>query len=313
MLDLKNWAFENGYKIAWGNIKYLNNAYEEFESQFISNKLNELQSSVFKSWRFDNEAGPDFKTIIIVAASAYRMTREIIFNFNGTEIAALMPPFYDNFEVEKEFDTQIEARLSQYIKSYGCEIKRLSGPLKNLSAQLGLGKYGRNNLIYVDKFGSYSRLIGFVTNERLTPEIYPGVIENKNILDSCKKCDLCSRNCPTQAICKDEFQLHVDDCLAYLNEKPEDWTESIKNIKQHYLVGCLNCQYICPHNKGITENGSTTSVYFNEYETDFIMGKSKNTSKDIIASAFEKLNKAGLSRYKEYILRNIRIYIKNSS
>jgi len=168
-----------------------------------------------------------------------------------------------------------------------------------------------STILYVEGLGSYTRLLGFVTDAKLTPSLFPGNNDGVMIMESCKKCNLCKINCPTNAIGNDRFQLHVDNCLAYANEKADEWPVFVQNVRQQYLVGCLNCQHVCPHNKSFIDIGSTTSEQFNKDETAFILGQNRYTSIELPKSVYEKFNKMGLSRYKEYILRNIQNYIKN--
>jgi hypothetical protein len=59
--------------------------------------------------------------------------------------------------------------------------------------------------------------------------------------------------------------------------------------------------------------GTTSSVRFNQEETDYVLGVSWNNSQEVVQGVYEKLEKLGLLSYKEYIVRNIRAYISNVS
>lgn len=310
MIDLTGWADSHHYKIAWGDIRLFHDSLTEFQIMSSLDQLNGLQSDKLAEWSSCNyEAETRLKTIILIAYSTSGKTREIVFDFDGMRISALIPPCYGDDGLCWQYEMTIENSLADYLSKSRYQVTRLSGPYKNLAARLGLGKYGRNNLIYVDGFGSYLRLIGFITDVALTPEVYPGANGATFMLENCKKCKLCTVNCPTQAIGTDRFLLHVDRCLAYHNEKVEEWPGFIKFAENRCLVGCITCQNICPYNHGFTNIGTIVAEQFNSEETGYIMGKTTVNEMESAESVFTKLAKLGLSRYQEYILRNIRAHI----
>jgi epoxyqueuosine reductase len=310
VIDLYSWALVNNYKIAWGNIKCLSDSLDEFQTLSRTGQLNDLQNKKFSEWMSNNHIRNDkMNTVILVAYSVSGKSRQILFDFNGLEVTALLPPCYGDDGHSWRYEMLLEKSLSDYLLKYGYRIERLSGPYKNLAARLGLGKYGRNNLIYVEGFGSYIRIVGFVTDAEFTREFSPGLHTEKTNLENCEKCNLCKQNCPTHAIGDDRFQLHVDRCLAYQNERPEEWTPSIKYAKNNCLVGCLLCQAVCPHNTDFISVGTILSERFGQEETDYILGVGGIHKPEIIESVYEKTDRLGLSRHKEYIVRNMQACI----
>ena len=311
MIDIKSWANANNYKIAWGNIKCLTDSYNEFERMSKLGELHGVQDVVFNKWgSFGEVKKMGMNTVILIAAPTSGDTRKIIFNCDGREVETLLPPWYSD-NASKNLDSSIEKSLSEFIGSYGYEVEKLSAPYKDLSARLGLGKYGRNNLMYVEEFGSYIRLIGFVTNAQFESESYPEKKSDKLTLEICEKCVACRNSCPTNAIGDDRFRLHVDRCLSDYSESVEEWPDFVKCAKNKCLVGCLNCQQACPYNKNLTDTSIVLHEKFTTAETDYILGKSVKNMDEVAIAIEEKLEKLGLATHKEYAIRNLRGIINN--
>lgn len=308
MIDLQEWALKNSYKIAWGSMQCLSESLNQLEEMFQAGELNELQSNRLKEWiAYDDYKIQNRKSIILVAHSVIGKTRRLIFDFNGTEITALLPPTYGDGGANQQYENEVEKNLASYLAAFGHKVERLAGPYKNLAARSGLGKFGRNNLIYVDGFGSYIRIVGFVTDAELNPEIFPEIEREKQILETCGECNLCERSCPTHAIRADRFLLHVNRCLAYQNSRLYDGHD-LQSAKNDCLVGCITCQNQCPHNKAFIGVGSVLSEHFTQAESDYIL-KGSDMVEEIGTRVYEKLGRLGLLQYREFIFRNIRNHI----
>jgi epoxyqueuosine reductase len=311
MIDIKSWATVNNYKVAWGNVQCLSDSYDEFERMSKLGELHGVQEFVFNKWgSFNKVEEPEMKTVILIAAPTGGDTRKIIFNCDGREVETLLPPWYSD-NASKNLDISIEKSLSDFIGSYGYKAQKLSGPYKDLSARLGLGKYGRNNLMYVEGFGSYIRLIGFVTNAEFESQFYPEIKSDKLTLENCEKCVACKNSCPTNAIGDDRFRLHVDRCLSDYSESTDEWPDFVKTAKNRCLVGCLNCQQACSYNKNLTDASIVLHVAFTREETDYILGKLVENKDEVRMAIEEKLGEVGLTTHKEYVVRNLRSLINN--
>lgn len=313
-MDLQTWAADKNFKIAWGNIGCLTDSLEQFRTIFSAGDLNDLQRDKYNEWiTQDFSEGNQTGTVILIVYSTAGGTSRITFDFDGEKMETLLPPCYGDSGLSWEYEMSIEKELSNYLAEYGYKVQRLSGPYKNLAVRLGLGKYGRNNLIYVDGFGSYIRIVGFVMNAELNPVSYPGNTSGETSLDLCKKCKLCRTNCPTQAIRDDRFLLNVDCCLSYQNENVENWPEFVGTAENKCLVGCITCQNVCPYNRGFTDVGIEKRVRFGREETDHILGKDCEVAESIMDGIDKKLEELGLSRYKDFLFRNIRAVFQRSS
>lgn len=119
-----------------------------------------------------------------------------------------------------------------------------TGPLvdRYLAYLAGLGFYGLNSQIISPKYGSYV-LIGYLLTN------YPFAID-KPLLETCRQCGRCTKECPGQAIIGD-FAIDPRLCRSYLSQKKGELTVAEKRIiKSNKLVfGCDVCQDICPHNQ----------------------------------------------------------------
>jgi epoxyqueuosine reductase len=130
-------------------------------------------------------------------------------------------------------------------------------PLKLLAARSGLGRYGRNNLVFVDGMGSYSLLYAFLTDYTFPGDDWSSM----DILDECNRCHRCESSCPTSCIDRRSFSIFptscvgqrsfaidVDHCITLYNENPGPFPNWIHPSMHHALMGCMRCQSPCPAN-----------------------------------------------------------------
>ncbi|HDP96244.1 MAG TPA: 4Fe-4S dicluster domain-containing protein [Euryarchaeota archaeon] len=172
-------------------------------------------------------------------------------------------------------------------RSYRVEKARL--PVKLLAVRSGLALYGKNNLTYVPRYGSFHRLMAYYTDYDSPKDYW----QEKKSLPLCDNCKACLDACPTKAVQKDRFMIQADICLTYLNEKDSkhgfpDWVD----ISAHNsLVGCMHCQRACPYDKSVL-NWYEDRIIFSEKETSYLL---KGKYSGVRAEKIEKkLNKIGL-------------------
>lgn len=207
--------------------------------------------------RFHDNFQPDisFKPLSFLIAAFKCEPAIIMLNINGKQTAINIPPIY-------LYDAEQRQKFNELLKSVsqGFQIALTKGISQKLLAVLsGLGKYGRNNICYINEFGSFFCLYTYYTNIPCDDISYP-----VTFLDNCESCDLCRQNCPTGAI--DQYSvINAEKCLTLYNERKEVIPDWIPQNIHHTLIGCLRCQEICPHNKPITENLHTLEL--NESET----------------------------------------------
>ena len=127
-------------------------------------------------------------------------------------------------------------------------------PLKLLAARSGLGRYGRNNLIFVDGMGSCNLLWAFLTDVPAPDDPWSEL----EVLEACGHCSHCDRACPTACIPRGSFAIDAGRCLTLFNENEGKFPNFILPSMHHALMGCMRCQTSCPEDRGFT--GITASL-----------------------------------------------------
>jgi epoxyqueuosine reductase len=189
---------------------------------------------------------PNAKSIIIVA-TPQPMIRTTI-HWKGRTLRFVVPPtYYDNDKVTRLVRRELKKALGR--RQY--KLVRASLPQKLLAVKSGLAMYGRNNITYIPRFGSLHRLTSFFTDYDSPVDCW----QEKRALPLCSKCTACLRACPTGAIVKDRFLIHVERCLTYLNEKDSKhaFPKWVSPDAHNALIGCMRCQKACPYDKEVVE------------------------------------------------------------
>ncbi|MDR0207199.1 MAG: tRNA epoxyqueuosine(34) reductase QueG [Bacteroidales bacterium] len=109
---------------------------------------------------------------------------------------------------------------------------------KAWAVQAGIGYYGKNGIIQT-KFGSFVYLGCLLINAEV--DIY----DNPN-LGSCGSCRQCIAVCPTKAIVA-PYQVDSNLCISNINLNKNE-TNFTKIAKYGWLIGCDECQNVCPNN-----------------------------------------------------------------
>jgi ferredoxin len=124
-------------------------------------------------------------------------------------------------------------------------------PVKYVLNKVGIGKYGKNSLIYTDKYGSYiNNWLLLFTDAPLQPSRM--VVEDGYVgLASCDRCDACITHCPTQAITA-PYQVDYNRCITHLTHRAVSIPEELLSGMDKWIWGCNVCQNICPANARVT-------------------------------------------------------------
>jgi epoxyqueuosine reductase len=175
-------------------------------------------------------------------------------------------------------------------------------PFKLLAIRSGLGKYGKNNICYVDGMGSFVRLEAFYTNYRFPSDDW----QEKKMMERCAGCSLCQQNCPTHCIPSDRFLIHADHCLTYLNENEGEFPAWVNPSSHNALVGCMRCQIVCPENKQFLHL-KEQPIAFTEEETTLLLQK---TSREQIPQTLaKKLVSLDIDEYYSVLGRNLSVLV----
>ncbi len=283
-----------GAKFKVVSVAHLEELKEEIAKWRREGKLGEkLYSDYFSGPWFEVPAEMQGAKSIIVIAVPQGITI-LDFMLHGEHHRAVIPPTY----VYSEIRNACTAVLSRIFERTGNKIARGLLPLKLLSVRSGLGKYGRNNISYIEGMGSFHRLEAFYTD-------YPFGTDSwgeKRAMDRCADCALCMRACPTKAIRADRFLVDAERCLTFFNESEGDLPEWIDSRSHNAIVGCMKCQVACPENREFVMKKEAVET-FPEEETEAILrGTPMEKLPDELSAKIKRLNMDG---YYSLLPRNL--------
>ena len=246
---LKEWASQRGYRVAWGRGSIVDAVKREIADRRSESEIDRhFFDDELKSLVAAPTMNPE-QTIVLVAKPS--PAHAVKFNVDGKVIDALLPPTY--FRYRASFEDVRRDLAENCFK--GASVEHLTAPLKSLAGRFGLVAYGRNNIGYVKDLGSYFQLCGYVTDAEL-PEMETRGTGTDMLLADCEGCGICTGMCPTGAITEERVLLRAEKCLTYANENAGDWPDWVNASTHNCLVGCLECQRMCPANPELTVENS---------------------------------------------------------
>ena len=137
-----------------------------------------------------------------------------------------------------------EKIVKEYLEKRGFKVVLTNEiPYKMAAVRSGIVYYGKNCVIHADKFGSYLKLAGVITNAKL--DCMDRAIE----VSDCGDCNACVDACPTKAL-ERPYHFILDRCIcAWLWGRPipRESREKVGN----YIFRCGFCQEACPKNQGL--------------------------------------------------------------
>lgn len=136
------------------------------------------------------------------------------------------------------------AQLVLYIKSMGYDALtdnfiEYASPMTPLAADAGLGQIGRCNMVVNPIFGNRLKMGAVLTNMPLAAD----EPVDFGLMDFCRICQRCARNCPAKAISFGEPQL--------INGLPQWPHDGAKCMEMWMTVGTGICMASCPFSQGI--------------------------------------------------------------
>lgn len=242
---------------------------------------------------FDFSLEADIKSLVIVALPSPPCYIEI--EWNSRTVEADIPPVYVHRDQQL---SEIKKIVRDVFEQYHLNSWPVVLPKKLLAAMSGFGRYGRNNLLYIEGMGSCHRLTVF-GSDMICPEGFE--LASDLEMDRCSKCGICIKQCKTGAICENEVQIDADKCLTFYNETKGAMPEWIQDDWHNSLVGCTRCQGKCPANKGMWNRKKVGKL--SDDETQAIMKASAFDALD--AALQDKLSELSLDRYFDVLARNI--------
>jgi len=298
--ELKSWAEERGYRIAWGPWRAFQEACDDLSQRRRTGELDEAFDREYLTPSAGPLAPPGAPARWVVLVLVPRPAHSVTFTAGGRSLKLLLPPTYIRYSGTRD---EILKDLAAFVFEGRAAPEPLPALLKAMAVRLGLAAYGRNNVAYAEGFGSYFQLVGCSTAEDLSE----GAAEPRPPmrLAACDSCDACAAACPTGAIPDDRFLLRAERCVVYYNERAAEFPSWIPPSAHRCLMGCLLCQTACPENAGklrVEESG----VVFSEEETHSVLDLASSEPDEFRLSAERKLAALGLTEKPLPFWRNAR-------
>ncbi|MCL2707983.1 MAG: 4Fe-4S binding protein [Defluviitaleaceae bacterium] len=257
---------------------------------------------------FKSNQPPDvpFEPLSLFVAAFPCEFSKISFVLDKKSASIPIPPFYvDDPARRARFDETVKSSLSGYQTAHTKGVSQ-----KLIAVVSGLGRYGRNNICYIDGIGSYFQLKAYYTDAPCggAPD-YP-----VRFLDSCEGCGLCRSNCPTGAIGENRA-IDATRCLTMYNERANPLPDWLPGEIHHALTGCLRCQEVCPANAPLSKM-PTRSIALDEAETRAFIGSEtgglpEELNAKLKSFGFEERDMQAFARNAGLALKNI--YSRNVS
>lgn len=291
-----------GVVVSTEHLPEVRNTYEGLleEKSLDRHFYDEIAARYELNWNFDPAARfPTARSVIVTAVQQPKISLE--FHFGGRKYYGIIPPTYVH-----DIDAAVLKILSAYLNGYGYEACDALLPTKLLAVRSGLARYGRNNIAYIDGWGSYFRLRAYFTDMPCGNGSWTDTVA----MEQCNKCTTCVRRCPTGAISEERFLIDAGKCLTFFNEGPDDFPKWIEPAWHNCLIGCMICQDVCPANKEHV-NWLMPGAEFSEEETTMIL---KGTIQDMLpAETSEKLRNVNMLDSYPLLKRNLRALLEREN
>jgi len=255
--------------------------------------------SYIKDMKFElPEKFPEAKSIIVMAVFTKMMY--VYFHLDGKKHDVIIPPQYYATRITKNVVQK------QIIKKPGYRIEKATNlHLKLLAARSGLGKYGRNNIIFVDGMGSFITLHAFWTDFQFEADSWHKIA----MVEKCQTCRNCIGICPTSCIKMENFVINVSKCITLYNEIEDKFPRWIRPHWHNALMGCMKCQIPCPENEKIPNYAGRLEDVTEEETRKILQGK---PDKELLKSLTKKLKGFVPATKEEYfpiLTRNLSVLI----
>ena len=240
---------------------------------------------------------PDWTQSILLVAIPDQAMR-IRFGWRGREVAMTVPPTF--LHAERAGEPRVQALLQERMGTGAVQTEAAMIPKKLLAARSGLARYGRNNITYIQGFGSYYRLCALYTDIPCDTDTW----QRPKALDSCASCGECIRACPAGAIDPERFMVRAERCITYWQEKPGDvpYPDQTDFSWQDQFIGCMRCQAVCPHNRDLPKVEEAGPPFSEEETAAFLHGVAAD---ELPEETIDKLKQHDVLDFLEVMPRNL--------
>ncbi|MHA2391131.1 MAG: 4Fe-4S double cluster binding domain-containing protein [Promethearchaeota archaeon] len=248
---------------------------------------------------------PQAKSLVVLAISTKLAC--VKFLMDGKIHEVMIPPNY--YDDGLEYEDLENLILNDIIKEPGYKVQLAQVHQKLLAVRSGLGKYGRNNICYVDDWGSFISLYAYFTDFEFKEDNWSEI----SMMENCDKCNFCINNCSTGAIpisTDNDFVIDAGKCISLYNEIPGEIPEWIDPKAHNALIGCMKCQFQCPANKKAIKN-VVRFEDISEEETKMILeGRSEESLLDSLCKKLKMFYPSNAKVFFPVIKRNLEVLIK---
>lgn len=298
--SLQQWAEERGYRVACGGMAVLQAVRWELQQRRTAGELDsEFASKRLGFFRYERSSDRVAEPLAVIVVAVRRPAHRLGFELGTGRFEVILPPTYVRYS---EVFAEVREDLCSRFPQLRGHLETLLAPLKAVACRMGLTQYGRNNITYIPGWGSYFQLLGYVTDAELgiSTDWSP---EPAQLMPECEGCNICESACPAGAIREDRILLHAESCTTYFSEEAGDLE---RKLSAQCLFGCLECQQICPVNKGLLR--TERALVFDRAETEMILAKGAQEAAALLASVRQKL--ASLAMNEEPLIgRNLKALI----
>ncbi|MGB8951365.1 MAG: 4Fe-4S double cluster binding domain-containing protein [Candidatus Aminicenantales bacterium] len=264
---------------------------------------NKIYRSYIDRLKFEiPETFPKAHSIIVMAVFTRAMF--VKFHLTGkTYDTMLSPQYYDDGISLEDLKKVIQKEI---VREPAVKIEQAKGlHLKLLAVRSGLGRYGRNNLCFIDGMGTFITLYAFYTDYQFKEDSW----HDMDMLDACRDCQICFGICPTNAITRENFVIDAGKCITLYNEIDGKFPNWILPSMHNALMGCMKCQLRCPVNEGYIDSSGRFDDVTEEETRKILQGKADD---DLFKSLSQKLKSFPPASSREYFpifTRNLRVII----
>ncbi len=289
------------------SVTHLEELREDFDRQDRAGKLS--QNETYREYLSEQSFGlpekfPDAKSIIVLAVFTRLML--VDFHTNGGSHKVMLPPQYYDAGVSKDFLQKTIA--DDIIKNPGYRVERANDSLflKLLAVRSGLGRYGRNNLCYVEGMGSFITLYGYLTDFQFEEDHWTEL----GMMESCKNCRACMQNCPTGCFSEENFVIDVGKCISLYNEVPGEFPDWIPPDAHNALIGCMKCQLPCPVNRKVPQQTGRLEDVTTDETQAVLAGNLSEAMRKTLSRKLRRFYPAEVEEYFPIFTRNLSVLVK---
>jgi epoxyqueuosine reductase len=228
---------------------------------------------------------------LLVAATPHHRTI-LVLDLPGGAFEATVPSTYLADRVRARNEETLRAALRE--RAFAPALL----PFKTLAACVGLGAYGKDNVLRVDGMGSYARLDAWWVDADLGEAAWGP----PRTLERCAACGACIRACPNACFREGSFVIDASRCLTFLNEGPGPFPPWLPARAHSAAIGCLRCQEACPENARHRRGVERRYVFDRQTSQAILEGK---PAASLAPEAAELIRLLELEGEEEKLARNL--------